>query len=257
MNTKRFAAEDDTPFDYLIAPYYQNIRKYCFALTQSAWEAEDLMQDTLMKLYLAWKKQPDREISKSFLYRIAKNTWIDQKRKSSRAMEALGIQGEDIEAIGRDSNELHIREALEILAEFLSTKQFVIVLLMDIFQFTAKETAKMIRDTETTVHTSLHRSRKKLQRCVHFTKTTDNHGGKKAAYSNACQGTMTPHLFETFMTGFKMRNPQLIYEAYLSLSVQGIQVNKVQSFGSSICFQFKDPDGNVLTICERLVEVFV
>lgn len=118
MSKQLSASEDHSEFDHLMTPYYQDIKKYCFSLTPSIWEAEDLLQDTLIKIYLALKQQPEREISKRFLYRIAKNTWIDQKRKKNINTESIDDHGENIENIGRDSYEYQLREALEILAEY-------------------------------------------------------------------------------------------------------------------------------------------
>ncbi|MFD2044707.1 hypothetical protein ACFSJF_10550 [Ornithinibacillus salinisoli] len=49
-------------------------------------------------------------------------------------------------------NPFQVREILEQLAEYLSVKQIVVVLFMEVFNFTAKETAGMLRDTEISVY---------------------------------------------------------------------------------------------------------
>jgi RNA polymerase sigma factor (sigma-70 family) len=248
-STKRAYSE----FDHFISPYYQDIKKYCFGLTSSVWEAEDLFQDTLMKIYLAIKKRPDRELSKRFVYLIAKNTWIEQKRKRRIDTEFLDDQEKYAENFGGHTYELQLRESLEILSEYLNTKQFVIVLLVDVFQFTAKETAEMINETESNVYTTLHRSRKKLERYERLSKHSKTESKpENTIIEESTKHMMCPTLFETFMNAFKARNPQLIYETYLSLTGQGIQVKKNYTSGffhDSLCFKFIDPDGNVLTIC--------
>src|SRR5690606_31097533 len=144
---------DHSLFDRVIEPFYKDIKKYCFSLTTSPWEAEDLFQDTLIKIYLALKVDPSRQLTKRFFYRIAQNTWIDQKRKKSPPTESMTTHELYISNKGEESHQFKVKETLEILAEYLSIKQFVIVLLMDVFQVTAKETARMIRDTESNVYT--------------------------------------------------------------------------------------------------------
>ena len=56
--------------------------KYCVKLSGSTPEAEDLVQETLLKTYRLMKTDPERNLSMSFLYTIAKNLFIDGKRKS-------------------------------------------------------------------------------------------------------------------------------------------------------------------------------
>jgi DNA-directed RNA polymerase specialized sigma24 family protein len=58
-------------------PYLSDLHKHCLRLTGSTWDAEELTQETLLKAQIALEKHPDRPISKSFLYRIATNLWID------------------------------------------------------------------------------------------------------------------------------------------------------------------------------------
>lgn len=248
MNNHLSNDENNSTFDRLISPYYQDLKKYCSSLTPTAWEAEDLFQDTMMKLYLALQQQPNRELAKRYLYRIAQNTWIDQKRKKRIDTESFDEYEEYIENI-KHPYDFQVRESLEVLSQYLSIKQFVIVLLMDVFQFTAKESAYMIRESEANIHTSLHRSRKKLKRYVNISLNVETAYKPIKAKEESTNHKMDNNSFETFINGFKTRDAQLIYKTYLSLSDKGIQVAKVKTFGYSLCFQFKDLDGNILTLC--------
>lgn len=103
---------------------------------------------------------------------------------------------------------------MEILAEYLSIKQFVIILLVDVFQFTAKETAGMIKDSESNVHTTLHRSRKKLNRYAHL---SPDETSKFYKLNQSSKQSMTSNLFESFMKGFQSKSVNLIYEAYFKI----------------------------------------
>lgn len=247
MDNKQSIDPDHSLFENMISPYYQDIVKYCNSLTSSPWEAEDLKQDTLMKSYIALKKNPDRPLSRRFFYQIAKHAVIDKKRKKSFLTESLPEYQDNLTEQADESYPFRVREALEILAEYLSIKQFVIILLIDVFHFTAKETAAMIKDSESNVHTTLHRSRKKLNLYAELSPDTTSSFHK---LHKTNKQKMASNLFESFMKGFHTKNIKLIYETYLAFSEQGIHIEKINRDKASICFQFTDPDGNVFMICQ-------
>ncbi|WP_082386266.1 RNA polymerase sigma factor [Rossellomorea vietnamensis] len=60
---------------------------YCLKLSGSPWKAEDLVQETLLKIYRLKKQDPGREFTLSFLYKVAKNLLIDGKRKKKDILE--------------------------------------------------------------------------------------------------------------------------------------------------------------------------
>jgi DNA-directed RNA polymerase specialized sigma24 family protein len=66
---ERFRSEMEQRHPYLQA--------YCHKLTGSSWDADDLVQETLMKLYMSLCKDEERQVTMAYLCRIAKNTWID------------------------------------------------------------------------------------------------------------------------------------------------------------------------------------
>lgn len=233
---------DESTFDKIISPYYPDIKKYCKSIVSNNWETEDLFQDSLLKIYLAWKKNPYLKITKKLLYTIIKNTWIDQKRKKCLSTEPLEDDIIQMEAQYHEGYE--IREVLEELTEYLSIKQFVIILLTEAFDFTAKETAALIKDTESNVYTTLHGTKKKLKRYLHLQVNLPQEKNRKKADKR-----IDPSLFEDFLKGFRTKNPKLIYESYLSMNGLGMEIRKVRSVGMSICFHLTDPDGTVLMIC--------
>ena len=57
------------------------IFRYSTRIAGNPQDAEDLAQEAWLKLGQALSKQPDRPITKAFLYRIVRNTWIDSRRK--------------------------------------------------------------------------------------------------------------------------------------------------------------------------------
>ncbi|CAM3372912.1 MULTISPECIES: RNA polymerase sigma factor [Paenibacillus] len=57
------------------------LHQYCLHVTGERWEAEDLLQETMIKVMRAVEIKPDRPITNAYLYRIASNAWKDRLRK--------------------------------------------------------------------------------------------------------------------------------------------------------------------------------
>jgi RNA polymerase sigma factor (sigma-70 family) len=148
-------------FNAIIEPYRNDLWRYCMALTKSPWDAEDLMQETLVKAYAILPQLHQPLQPKAYLFRIASNAWVDQCR---RRKPDLLAEDDDLQA---DSSAMHAEEviaAMEVLIDRLSPRQAVIVLLVDVFDFTVREAAELMSTTEATAKSSLQRARNKLRK---------------------------------------------------------------------------------------------
>ncbi|AGX04118.1 MULTISPECIES: RNA polymerase sigma factor [Bacillus] len=147
-------------FKQEIEPYRSLLWKYCYRLTGSPWDAEDLVQDTLLKS-LAMLSKVFQELNvKSYLFKIATNTWIDQQRRNRIAYTDSYL----VELLESGSEkELKILPALDYLARQLSLKQFVCLLLTDVFLFTAKEAADIVSLSPGAVYANVQRARDVLK----------------------------------------------------------------------------------------------
>ncbi|MGY3715935.1 sigma-70 family RNA polymerase sigma factor [Sutcliffiella cohnii] len=232
---------DSSSFDSIIAPFLPTIEKYCRSFSAKKWEREDLVQECLLKIYILLKKEPTSKLTKKYLYFIVRSTWIDQYRKINKIDY---VSDTEVELENRKDNkrEYDIRVILETLSEYLSLKQFVVVLLTEIFQFTANETAILIKESESNVYTTLHRAKKKIHR---YNSLSANDHIKVQKREKA----MDKGMFEQFLNGFRNNNPKIIYESYLSIQQMGIEVSAVKNSKNRYCFHLKDPDGNIIIIC--------
>ncbi|KHF32875.1 RNA polymerase factor sigma-70 [Paenibacillus sp. P1XP2] len=52
--------------------------RYCRSLTGREWEAEDLAQETLIRVLCRHAKMPGIKVNKPYVFRIARNLWIDR-----------------------------------------------------------------------------------------------------------------------------------------------------------------------------------
>lgn len=142
-----------------VEPYRDELWRYCLRLTGSPWDAEDLVQESLMRalarLSLVW--QPTN--ARAYLFRIASNTWIDHVRRPEplTTSDDLAFAGMSTPGPGESA------EALDYLASSLPPRQAVVVMLIDVFDLRLREVADMLNATEPAVKGLLQRARAALR----------------------------------------------------------------------------------------------
>lgn len=82
-------------FESLISNYRAMLRAYALKFTQDEDDANDLMQDTLLKAYVYFANFKPGTNFKGWLFTIMKNTFINNYRKGSRKQEII-VTEEDI-----------------------------------------------------------------------------------------------------------------------------------------------------------------
>ncbi|MGD6844407.1 sigma-70 family RNA polymerase sigma factor [Bacillus infantis] len=148
-------------FEYIVQPYRDQLWHYCRKLTGSPWDAEDLLQDTLLKALSSLSRVGQAMNAKSYLFRIATNTWMDHFRK--RSPELLDMELEKIPD-GDLVSYSEVLESIEILIHQLPAKQAAAILLAEVYRFTIRETAEIIGSTEGGVQSLLSRARANLKK---------------------------------------------------------------------------------------------
>ncbi|QAY66312.1 RNA polymerase sigma factor [Paenibacillus protaetiae] len=134
--------------------------RYCRSLTGSQWDAEDLAQETYMKALPFMASVRELANPSAYLFRMAKNRWIDQLRRSSKGAalerEAGGLpEAEEQSGIEQDD----VEQALLMLIHHLTPLQRTVYLLREAVALPAKETAAMLQISEGAVKAALHRAR--------------------------------------------------------------------------------------------------
>jgi len=207
------------------------------------------MQDVLAKVYRSLQQAPDRQVSKAFLRQIAKNAWIDHCRRL-RGRGASTVFDEDMHATPFGWNDMLIRESLEQLADQLNPRQLVLILVMDVFQFSAPETAQLLHTTVGAVKDGLKRARHRLQ-----TLAAQAHSGdrKDTPVNKPKMGPeMSKAAFEQFLAGFRDGDPEAICRTYMALAANGIQVEKVTRTAGSYYLTFRDPSGHLIGFFQEI-----
>ncbi|WP_240647568.1 sigma-70 family RNA polymerase sigma factor [Paenibacillus nanensis] len=230
----------------VIEPYLPDLRLYCRALASSEWDAEDLMQETLLKAYRSLEQAPERQVSKSYLRLIAKNVWIDQYRKRKAAGDSVTFDEALHLAEASPVSELTVRESLEQLAGRLNPRQMVLILLVDVFRFSAAETGELLHMTVGAVKEGLKRARRRLRTMMND--TNDWRTDRAKPSTGPSDGMLTKESFEQFLSAFREGDAEGICTAYLALASRGMQVESVSVQSGRYSFTFRDPNGHLIEI---------
>jgi RNA polymerase sigma-70 factor (ECF subfamily) len=147
----------------LLAPLRPALHAYCRRLAGSVWDAEDLVQDTLLRAFghLGFVHHEIRN-PRAYLLRTATNVWIDGLRRRERpASEELP---EPVAPAGAAPDAIaDVRDAGSRLLQRLSPQERAALLLKELFELSLEEIAAILTTTTGAVKAALHRGRERLR----------------------------------------------------------------------------------------------
>lgn len=162
-------------FQEEIIPHLDAMYNFALRLTSDPNDAEDLVQDTIVKAFRFFSSYEKGTNAKAWLFRILKNSYINNYRKKSKQPSQVDYDEvssfyETIRADRTDTSDLEdrmfrelidddISDALEELPEDFRT----VVLLCDVEGFTYEEIANMLDVPIGTIRSRLHRGRNLLK----------------------------------------------------------------------------------------------
>jgi RNA polymerase sigma-70 factor (ECF subfamily) len=176
---KEFLDVDDIAkqrdFKREMIPHLDSLYNFAVRLTSDPIDAQDLVQDTVVKAYRFFSSYEKGTNAKAWLFRILKNSYINNFRKTSKQpglvdFEEISSYYETIRSERTDTSDLEeimvrgqmddsITRALARLPEDFRT----VVLLCDVEGFTYEEIANMLDVPIGTIRSRLHRGRNLLR----------------------------------------------------------------------------------------------
>src|SRR5215467_6903397 len=145
-----------------LAQYRSELHRYCRRLTGNVWDGEDLMQDTLVRVFsLLGRNDARLEHPRAYLIRTATNLWIDRMRRAAREQAALALES-PAPAAEPPPSTLEQRDAARRLFQTLHPQERAAILLKDVFDLSLEETAAMLRTSVGAVKAALWRGRGRL-----------------------------------------------------------------------------------------------
>ena len=187
-------AGDSEAFRALIAPYRRQLLVHCYRMLGSLDDAEDAVQETLLKAWRRLAGYEGRSTLRAWLYRIATNVCLDALDHSGRRILPTAIHSpadphlppdlDDVETpwlqpfpdalleaadpdpladpatavVGRE----HIELAFIAAVQYLPARQRAVLMLREVLSFSAAETADILETTPASVNSALQRARSTL-----------------------------------------------------------------------------------------------
>jgi RNA polymerase sigma-70 factor (ECF subfamily) len=180
---------DHKAFEALLAPYRNQLHTHCYRLIGSVHDADDALQDTLMRAWRGLAGYQGRSSLRVWLFQIATNaclkliakrpkrvlsidfeTAATQQISGSASDESTWIEPYPDKALGVEDGytvpeaNYEQRESIELAfiaaVQHLSGRQRAILILRDVLGFSANEVAESLNTTVASVNGVLNRARK-------------------------------------------------------------------------------------------------
>ncbi len=163
-------------FDKEFMPHVDSMYNFAFRLTNDEDDANDLMQDTFMKAFRFINSFQEGTNSKAWLFRILKNSFINDYRKKSK--EPSKVDYQEVETVYNSTEDAEYESTTDLRIEAvqdligdevamalngLPVDFRTVIILCDIEGFTYEEMAKILDIPIGTVRSRLHRARNLLK----------------------------------------------------------------------------------------------
>lgn len=166
-------ADKDKQFIKAYDDFADAIFRYCFLRVSGRELAQDITQETFLRVWNYLAEGKNVKNFRPFLYRVATNLIIDEFRKKKPvSLDAMKEDGVDIRLSNeKDLNELiDANDAVRVTAK-LEDKYREIIILRYLDGFSVKEIAEIVQESENVVSVRLHRGLKKLKEILSHSHT--------------------------------------------------------------------------------------
>ena len=189
MSTATRRAEEQ---DQRLEQYRHELTGYCYRMLGSTFDADDAVQETMVRAWRGLDRFEGRAALRSWLYRIATNVCLDMlgdRKKRARPMDITDSRTADLHNLGaplaettwiqpipdehalapdRDPAELAearetIRLAFVAALQHLPPRQRAVLILRDVLRWRASEVAELLGGSVASVNSALQRARATLE----------------------------------------------------------------------------------------------
>jgi RNA polymerase sigma-70 factor (ECF subfamily) len=187
-------AGDQEAFAGLTEPHRRELRAHCYRMLGSPHDAEDIVQETFLRAWRRLSTYEGRSTFRAWLYKIATNACLDELQKRPRRLLPASLDqpsdpdkppsppmiesawlepcsdawlGEPAAPEGRFDQREAISLAFLVALQQLPARQRAVLILRDVLEFSAAESAGLLDVTVSSANSALHRARTALTQ--HYT----------------------------------------------------------------------------------------
>jgi RNA polymerase sigma-70 factor, ECF subfamily len=185
-------AGDERAFRALVEPYRGVLEVHAYRMLGSRHDAEDVVQETLLRAWRSLDRFERRASVSTWLYRIATNACLDEIERRPRRGEPVAVEpfpdervaGAAVgEPVADPAARYAVREGMELAfltaIQRLPGRQRAVLILRDVLGWTGPEVADLLDTTVAAVNGALQRARATIEDVVparsarHVTKADD------------------------------------------------------------------------------------
>lgn len=159
----------DAAVTALVHAYSTTIYRVAYSVTRNTGDAEDVVQETFLRVLRHQHKLAEVRDPRVWLVRIAWNLVLDRKRRSKTRPETQDIEPLarvlPAEGLGADESLIAAQGRAHILGliDMLPAKERQVLLLSAVEELSTAEIAMVLKTTESTVRSRIFRARRALQ----------------------------------------------------------------------------------------------
>jgi RNA polymerase sigma-70 factor (ECF subfamily) len=184
---------DQNAFANLVEPYRGELHAHCYRMLGSVHDADDALQDALLRAWRSIARFEGRSTLRAWLYRIATNTSLDIIEKRPKrvlpvdygpaadphegpgqpVLESVWVEPYPDEKLGLEDGyaapeaRYEQRESVELAfiaaLQNLPANQRAVLILREVLGYSAKEVAEALETTTASVNSALQRARKSVE----------------------------------------------------------------------------------------------
>ncbi|MFF3147336.1 RNA polymerase subunit sigma-70, partial [Streptomyces sp. NPDC057927] len=179
-----------TDLDVRLEKHRVELTGYCYRMLGSSFEAEDAVQDTMVRAWRSYDKFEGRSSMRSWLYRIATNVCLDMLNAGNRRARPMDLSGPSplaqaaltprpdntwlepvpdarvLPTVGDPAEAAVAKESVRLAfmaaLQQLPPKQRAVLILREVLAWKASEVAELLGTTVASVNSALQRARATL-----------------------------------------------------------------------------------------------
>ena len=163
---------DHEAFRVLVERYMKRTYNVAYGFVRNHDDADEIAQDTFVRAHRSLASfRGDAELG-TWLYRIATNLSLNclnqRKRRAQRELIPSEVIGTTMENISELHHSVDTRAHIERALHELPTLQRAVVILRHLDGLSTKQVSSILRCSEGTVKTHLHRGLKKMRKILYY-----------------------------------------------------------------------------------------